>query len=68
MASTMQIELDDSDAEILREVLYSVIMDLSPEIADTDSPDYRRQLKARRDRLRAVLDRLGGPPRTSSSP
>ena len=62
MASTMQLELDDGDLQILREVLHSVVQDLSPEIADTDNPTYRRDLKSRRDRLRAVLERLGGPP------
>jgi len=62
MTSTMRLELDDGDLQILREVLYSVIQDLSPEIADTDNPVYRRDLKSRRDRLRAMLERLGGPP------
>jgi len=62
MTSTMRLELDDGDLQILREVLHSVVQDLSPEIADTDNPIYRRDLKGRRDRLRAVLERLGGPP------
>ena len=53
--------LSDVDAELLREVLDSVVRDLSPEIADTDNPAYRRELKERRDRLRAMLDLLGGP-------
>jgi len=56
----MRLELDDSDVQLLREVLHSVVRDLSPEIADTDNPSYRRELKDRRDRLRAVLDLLGG--------
>ena len=62
MTSTMRLELDDGDLQILREVLHSVVQDLSPEIADTDNPTYRRDLKNRRDRLRAMLDLLGGPP------
>lgn len=62
MTSTMRLELDDGDLQILREVLHSVVQDLSPEIADTDNPVYRRDLKNRRDRLRAMLERLGGPP------
>jgi hypothetical protein len=62
MTLTMRLELDDGDLEILREVLHSVVQDLSSEIADTDNPTYRRDLKSRRDRLRAVLDRLEGPP------
>ena len=35
--------------------------DLRSEIADTDNRDYRRGLIARRDRLRALLDQVGGP-------
>ena len=62
MTFTMRLDLDDGDLEILRETLFWVVQDLSPEIADTDNPTYRRDLKSRRDRLRAVLDRLGGPP------
>ena len=62
MTSTMQFELNNEDLQILREVLHSVVQDLSPEIADTDNPNYRPDLKKRRDRLRAVLDLLGGPP------
>src|SRR5437016_2839146 len=57
----MQLDLSDDDAELLRDVLDSVVRDLSPEIADTDNPYYRRELKERRDRLRGVLDVLGGP-------
>ena len=57
----MQLDLSDVDAELLREVLDSVVRDLSPEIADTDNPAYRRELKERRDRLRTMLDFLGGP-------
>ena len=57
----MQLDLSDGDAELLREVMDSVVRDLSPEIADTDNPAYRRELKERRDRLRGVLDVLGGP-------
>jgi hypothetical protein len=63
MTSTMRLELDDGDVELLREVLHSVVQDLSAEIADTDNPTYRQELKHRRDRLRAVLEILGGPPR-----
>ena len=62
MTSAMRLELDDGDLQILREELHWVVRDLSPEIADTDNPTYRRDLKNRRDRLRAMLDLLGGPP------
>jgi len=62
MTFTMRLDLDDGDLEILRETLFQVVQDLSPEIADTDNPTYRRDLENRRDRLRAVLELLGGPP------
>jgi hypothetical protein len=55
----VELSLDEQDAQLLREVLRSVISDLSPEIADTDNPIYRRQLLARRDSLRALLAKLG---------
>jgi hypothetical protein len=54
----MQLQLSDDDVVLLREVLASVVGDLSPEIADTDNPSYRRELKLRRDRLQAMLASL----------
>lgn len=56
----MQLDLNDQDAQLLREVLDGVVRDLSPEIADTDNPGYRRMLNARRDQLLGILGRLGG--------
>ena len=58
----MLLDLDDSDVQLLREMLHSVVQDLSHEIADTDHLVVRRELKNRRDRLRAVLERLGSSP------
>ena len=57
----VSLDLDGADETILRDVLASAIGDLSPEIADTDNPEYRRMLKQRRDRLVALLDRMGEP-------
>jgi len=57
----MQLELTGDEAELLQEVLDSVIRDLRSEIADTDNPDYRRGLVDRRERLRALLAKVGGP-------
>jgi hypothetical protein len=56
----MPIDLNDEEADLLRDVLESVVSDLSPEIADTDNPFYRRELIGRRDRLRAILDKVSG--------
>ncbi len=58
----MQFEFSDDDVRLLRELLDATVLDLSPEIADTDNPTYRRSLVDRRDQLRAILDTLGGPP------
>jgi hypothetical protein len=57
----VQLELTDDDVQLRREVLTAEVSDLSPEIADTDNPSYRRELRARRDRLRALLQAMGGP-------
>jgi hypothetical protein len=56
----MRFDLSDEEADLLREVLESVVGDLSPEIADTDNPFYRRELIVRRERLRAILDKING--------
>ncbi len=55
----MQVDLSDADVELLTDILSGVISDLSPEIADTDNPTYRRELKERRARIRELLARVG---------
>jgi hypothetical protein len=55
----MQLELDAAELDVVREVLASAVSDLSPEIAGTDDPVYRRGLRERRELLRGVLARLG---------
>ena len=56
---TARIDLEAGDVVLLRDVLAAVVRDMSPEIADTDNAAYRRDLKARRDRLQHVLELLG---------
>ena len=56
---TVRIDLEAGDVVLLRDVLAAVVRDMSPEIADTDNAAYRRDLKARRDRLQHVLELLG---------
>jgi hypothetical protein len=51
----VQIELEPTDAEILKLVLESYLSDLRFEIADTDSYDFRAKLKERKMVLRRVL-------------
>ena len=49
-----QLDLDDQESKILYETLQSYLSDLSYEISNTDSQDFREQLKARR----AVLEKI----------
>jgi hypothetical protein len=56
----MQLDLSDDDVELLREVLDSALDRLTSEIGRTDNRVYRQNLKGRRDRLRSLLDVLGG--------
>jgi len=55
----MNLELDAAELDAVKAALTSTIRDLSPEIADTDNPEYRRGLKAQRDLLVGVVARLG---------
>ncbi|MGO9027183.1 MAG: hypothetical protein ACLQOZ_00935 [Acidimicrobiales bacterium] len=54
----MMVELPDELAEELRSTLDTLIADMSSEIADTDNPAYRRELEARRERLRSTVELL----------
>ena len=57
----MQLELNDDEAALLRELLDVIVRDLSYEIADTDNSTYRTGLRSRRDAIRTMLDAVGGP-------
>ena len=54
----MQLDLTDAEHQALRQVIEEVLGDLSMELADTDSPDFRRDLDTRRANLQAVRDKL----------
>jgi hypothetical protein len=56
----MTLDLSEDDVELLRQILDAVIRDLSPEIADTDNPSYRRALRERRNHVATLVDRLSG--------
>jgi inorganic pyrophosphatase len=60
-AHAMNIELDDAQAELLREVLDSVFRDLRYEIADTDNYNFRQGLKEREATLVSIMSMVGGP-------
>lgn len=50
----IHLDLDATERNTLMETLESYLSDLSYEIADTDSYDYREQLKAKRDVLNKI--------------
>ena len=56
----VHLELEPHDAEVLRLALESYLSDLRMEIANTDSLDYREELKARKAVLRRVVRMVGG--------
>lgn len=59
--SETTIKLSELEKEILSEVLEGYLSDMSMEITDTDSMDYREQLKAKRTVLQKILQEVKGP-------
>jgi|GEM_PF-848664 len=57
----MQLTLTEDEATELRNLIDGSLGDLSSEIADTDDPNFRLGLKARRIRLQSVRAQLVGP-------
>jgi len=57
----MQLELDSTKADLLREVLDIAVHDLSYEISSADRPAYRDMLRQRRRILSELLEAVGGP-------
>jgi hypothetical protein len=57
----MRVELSDDDAAALRDLVTSYLGDRSAEIADTDSPAFRRDLCHRRDLLLRARTALTSP-------
>lgn len=56
----MDVNLSDSDAELLRRILTNYLADLRMEIADTDNHEYKATLRDERGQLAAILESLGG--------
>lgn len=50
--------LTQQDNDLLKEVLETILSNLSYEISDTDLYDFKEQLKLRRDRLKKIHDIL----------
>ncbi|MGC9324021.1 MAG: hypothetical protein ACP5G0_04650 [Desulfomonilia bacterium] len=51
----IQIDLSGEEVALLVDVLETCISDIRMEIADTDSKDYREELKQRKEVLKKIL-------------
>jgi hypothetical protein len=54
----MNLTLEPEDVDLLERVLSSRLGDLRMEISNTDSYEFRQDLKADEARLKALLERL----------
>jgi transposase len=54
----MDLKLEDDEVVELRRLLTEALSDLGSEIADTDNANFRRTLRARRELLKGVRDKL----------
>ena len=52
------LELDEKEVVLLRETLASDLSDLGYEIANTDSKDYRDDLKEKQKALKRIVEQL----------
>jgi hypothetical protein len=57
----MNLQLEDSQAELLREILDSTFRDLRYEVTKTDNSRFKEDLRTRERAVRELLDLLGGP-------
>ncbi len=54
----VQIELTDEDAALICEILETELRELRDEIHHTDHRDYRKRLRAGRERVEQLVARL----------
>jgi len=59
----MNLHVTEEERGILARLIHREMSDLGPEIRHTDAADYREELKAYRDRLHTLSDRLAAPVR-----
>ena len=57
----MNLTLDASQVELLREILDSTFRDLRYEVANTNTSTYKAELRERERAVRELLDVVGGP-------
>ena len=56
----IELELTPEEIETFKDVLENYISDLSMEIADTDKKDFRESLKARKNLIIKIIQKLKG--------
>ena len=54
----MRLELNDVQRETLADALESYLLNLRYEIGDTDAQDFRDVLKAKKETLEEIVERL----------
>lgn len=55
----LQLDIDDTEVPMLREILASDLSELGYEIANTDSQEFREQLRQKQRLLKRVVGQLG---------
>jgi hypothetical protein len=56
-----EITLTDDESAAIQHALQSYLRDLRGEIADTDNPAYKRELRDERTMLESAIAKLSGP-------
>ena len=64
---THEIRLTDEESAAIQKALLSYLRELRGEIADTDNPAYKRELREERATLESAIAKLGGPGDGSSA-
>ena len=57
---TINLKLDNEDAEVLQQVLEAYLSELRFEISNTDNFDYRSRLHQQEDRIKRMISTLKG--------
>jgi len=53
------LELTTAERDMLRDLLKNYLSDFRMEISQTDTPDYRTELKAQEAMLDKIIEKLG---------
>ena len=56
----MELQLDEAQTELLRQILDQEYRNIRYEISNTDNSEFKTELQGRRDAMHAILDKVGG--------